>query len=390
MNMEITGIIPSIIADRLSFTGDNIIVKGSDIDVHINDNGSISDLYAVKVGGDYEIVELDDAANVLPEYDVGDVISADVITKIFMSAITSSLILSFNPLGKIKYGIKDKVDDIKGRINDVKGKIQKGVDWLTDAMPIDYAQNYIRKQKGFSKAKVGKVEVMNKKDGGNYKVLVGNPEDKTYSVWQLYRNGNDVRTLTVDQGLTADAAVVKFDELPGKNYDGSFKEGEDPYEANNIEMPEEDNTSEGTTEQDNVQEETQQESEQDNTSEGTTEQDNTSQQSSESEEDNVIQMGNEDNPYWVLGVDENADKDTIKKAYRKLAKEYHPDKGGDINKFNAINKAYQQLLAAWYEPFAEGSFEYKIISAMKKRKKSKYNGKNVTGCTESDGSVALA
>lgn len=29
--------------------------------------------------------------------------------------------------------------------------------------------------------------------------------------------------------------------------------------------------------------------------------------------------------YDVLGIDRNADEKTIKKAYRKLAKKYHPD-----------------------------------------------------------------
>ena len=56
----------------------------------------------------------------------------------------------------------------------------------------------------------------------------------------------------------------------------------------------------------------------------------------------------------------------------------------------AINKAYEALTASWYKPFEKGSFEYNIVSAMKKHKKSKYNGKDVTGCVESDGTVAMA
>jgi molecular chaperone DnaJ len=49
------------------------------------------------------------------------------------------------------------------------------------------------------------------------------------------------------------------------------------------------------------------------------------------------------NYYEVLGVEEKASQDDIKKAYRKLAKEYHPDKGGDEAKFKQISEAYDTL-----------------------------------------------
>lgn len=48
--------------------------------------------------------------------------------------------------------------------------------------------------------------------------------------------------------------------------------------------------------------------------------------------------------YDILGVTKNASKDEIKKAYRKLAHQYHPDKkGGDETKFKEVNEAYQIL-----------------------------------------------
>ena len=48
--------------------------------------------------------------------------------------------------------------------------------------------------------------------------------------------------------------------------------------------------------------------------------------------------------YTILGVPRTATQDEIKRAYRKLAHEYHPDKkGGNEEKFKEINEAYQVL-----------------------------------------------
>jgi len=47
--------------------------------------------------------------------------------------------------------------------------------------------------------------------------------------------------------------------------------------------------------------------------------------------------------YQILGVSENASQDEIKKTYRKLAVEHHPDKGGDENKFKKISEAYDTI-----------------------------------------------
>lgn len=44
--------------------------------------------------------------------------------------------------------------------------------------------------------------------------------------------------------------------------------------------------------------------------------------------------------YQILGVPKNSTQEEIKKAYRRLAHQFHPDKGGDEKKFKEINEAY--------------------------------------------------
>lgn len=47
--------------------------------------------------------------------------------------------------------------------------------------------------------------------------------------------------------------------------------------------------------------------------------------------------------YETLGVAETASQDEIKRAYRKLASQHHPDKGGDTKKFQEIQNAYDAI-----------------------------------------------
>ena len=64
-------------------------------------------------------------------------------------------------------------------------------------------------------------------------------------------------------------------------------------------------------------------------------------------------------PYEVLGVPKTATQEEIKKAYRKLAKQYHPDNYANnpladlaAEKFKEINEAYEQLSGS--NPYSAG------------------------------------
>jgi len=68
--------------------------------------------------------------------------------------------------------------------------------------------------------------------------------------------------------------------------------------------------------------------------------------------------------YKILGVDKSASGDEVKRAYRKLAMQYHPDRGGGKEaetKFKEVNEAYQILSdpqkRAQYDQFGSRAFD---------------------------------
>lgn len=71
------------------------------------------------------------------------------------------------------------------------------------------------------------------------------------------------------------------------------------------------------------------------------------------------------NPYKILGVSPEADDEEIKKAYRELARKYHPDRYSDSDladlageKMKEINAAYEEILRLREGGAAAGSADF--------------------------------
>ena len=68
------------------------------------------------------------------------------------------------------------------------------------------------------------------------------------------------------------------------------------------------------------------------------------------------------NYYNILGVNENANGNEIKKAYRSMSFKYHPDKNnGNDDKFKTINEAYEVLS----DPIKKENYDMKMNPALK-------------------------
>lgn len=72
--------------------------------------------------------------------------------------------------------------------------------------------------------------------------------------------------------------------------------------------------------------------------------------------------------YTTLGINRNASDDEIKRAYRKMAAQHHPDRGGDTQRFQEIQQAYDTLAdpqkrAQYDNPQPQG-FQFEFHSGM--------------------------
>lgn len=69
----------------------------------------------------------------------------------------------------------------------------------------------------------------------------------------------------------------------------------------------------------------------------------------------IIKMKKKPSNSWtILGLQPGADFNAIKSAYKQLAQQHHPDKGGKVSDWLAISAAYESLKKKKYVPILEG------------------------------------
>ncbi len=59
----------------------------------------------------------------------------------------------------------------------------------------------------------------------------------------------------------------------------------------------------------------------------------------------ALAPGRQEEALATLGLEPGANRSTIRRRYRRLAMQHHPDRGGDTATLQRINDAYQQLMA---------------------------------------------
>lgn len=98
------------------------------------------------------------------------------------------------------------------------------------------------------------------------------------------------------------------------------------------------------------------------------------------------------NPYHALGLQPNADIAEVKKKYKELAKQLHPDKpGGDAEKFKVIQQAYDHICngrgssqrppndihAQFFHMFHTHVFRPKCVKEIRLSVEDAYHGKTI-------------
>ena len=66
--------------------------------------------------------------------------------------------------------------------------------------------------------------------------------------------------------------------------------------------------------------------------------------------------------YAVLGVDARAEIETIRRAYRALAREHHPDFGGNLRRMMSVNEAWHVLS----DPERRASYDSQLLRPIPK------------------------
>ena len=322
-------------------------------------------------------------------------ISKDVPEDLFeeSNVINSDLILSFNPLGKVKYGLMD-VGKAVGR---AAKKVGKGIaDWAADRLDADQAEQFIRthgpyrrkyldtrdnkvkEKKDFNAGSinVGKIEKL--PGMGHYKVLTGNPDTQDFQVWHLYRNGAKTRVLDLRTNLQAAEAQWAFDNNIPKSWSPSDWQNPDGKQQKANEIPlNQVGEEQEQTEEDNVEETTEQEQTEETTQEenNVEETQDTTEEVEQEDEDNVMEYSEGEETEESEQEDESDIHDFVVDHYND-----NDDEDADYDIMNSVNREENNVIEGPDATESELDVEEdNVIDSGKKRKKSKYNGCNVTG-----------